>query len=770
MTDPILEERFELEEEPVFARDFEGRLIRVDRATEKDYEQPVTVEFKDAAGESLFVTVPKAVPSTDAQGNIRRDLEGRTIPRATTIYDAAGGLFAADLGSVNPIPILCHQEHMTPVGVCRVCVVNIQRRQRDGTLKPSRKLLPACQHRVEDGMVVHTIESGTKEGKAVQASVTLLTELLLARNAHDKQPQDGRYRNELRALTGRLGIAEPRFERREHSPDKVDDTSPVILVDHNNCILCNRCVRACNDVKPFHIVGRTGKGPRAKIGFDLDDAMGESGCVACGECMISCPTGALTFRRPVNPNPWKGDRVPPGVVPAEELAELPLFCGVPFSFLKWNEGSVARRRLRPGDVLCREGDYGASAFVLEEGDFEIVQGGSVVSVRTPADVILGEMACMSHQPRTATIRARSAASVLDVRKNVLYVLQRNKVAREMLDRVYRERALADHLRKGRLFRGLTEEQSKRCLAFLKGGRDLEFVLVDPDEVVCREGERARDFFVIRLGFVKVQRTLNGREVALAQLGPGEHFGEIAMLSGLSERVARELPAGRLPGERTATCTALDHVELVRIAAATFADLLGAEPDIRDHLEARCIELLTKNRELEPDAAPLLDRFLDQGLFEGQKLLVIDLNTCVRCDDCVRGCVAAHEDGHNRLLRDGLRYGHHLIATACRSCHDPRCLVGCPVDAIHRRPGGLSIVIEDHCIGCGLCAYNCPFGNISIVERRTGGKDASDRLAVTCDLCESLPGQPGPTCVRACPHGCLVRPDAVEFRRMTSGAK
>jgi Fe-S-cluster-containing hydrogenase component 2/CRP-like cAMP-binding protein len=766
VTDPILEQGFELEEEAAFARDFDGRLIRVDRATESDYERMVKIEFMDEKGEPRVTEVPKAVPSTDAQGNVRRDVEGNTIPRATTIFDAAGQLFASRLGEANPIPVLCHQEHMTPVGVCRICVVQIWKRQRNGSLKPSRKLLPACQHRVEDGMVIHTIESGTDAGKSIRTSVSMVTELLAARHVHEGQPQDGRYRNELRALMQRFGIAEPRFEHRPHAPERVDESSPVIRVDHNNCVLCNRCVRACNEVKPFKIVGRTGKGPRAKIGFDLDDPMGESGCVSCGECMISCPTGALTFLRPVNPDPWKGDPAPPATVTADELAELPLFRGVPFSFLKWNEGSVGRRTLRPGTTLCNEGEYGASAFVLEDGEFEIVKDGRAVATKSSADVILGEMACMSHQPRTATIRAKSAARVLDVRKNVLYVLQRNKVAREMLDRVYRERALADHLRKGQLFAGLTDEQSRRCLEFLNGGVDLDFVLVDPNEVICREGERAQDFFVIRLGFVKVHRQIDGRDVVLAQLGPGDHFGEIATLSGLSERVARELPDGRLAGQRTAACTALDHVELVRIPAATFKKLLDAETDVREQLEARGVELLKENREASSKSGPPLDQFLAQGLFEGQRLLVIDLETCVRCDDCVRGCVSAHDDGHNRLVRDGLRYGHHLIASACRSCHDPRCLVGCPVDAIHRRPGGLSIHIDDHCIGCGLCAYNCPFGNITMVK--TNGEAAqAPRQAVTCDLCESVPGGTGPTCVRACPHGCLTRPDAVEFRKMAS---
>src|SRR5438270_831034 len=73
-----------------------------------------------------------------------------------------------------------------------------------------------------------------------------------------------------------------------------DLSSPVIAVDHAACILCDRCIRACDDLQVNEVIGRTGKGHRARIAFDDDRPMGESTCVACGECMARCPTGALT--------------------------------------------------------------------------------------------------------------------------------------------------------------------------------------------------------------------------------------------------------------------------------------------------------------------------------------------------------------------------------------------------------------------------------------------------------------------------------------------
>ena len=97
--------------------------------------------------------------------------------------------------------------------------------------------------------------------------------------------------------------------------------------------------------------------------------------------------------------------------------------------------------------------------------------------------------------------------------------------------------------------------------------------------------------------------------------------------------------------------------------------------------------------------------------EAQSLLVLDLEKCTRCDDCVRACADAH-DGVTRLIREGLRFDKYLVATSCRQCRDPLCMVGCPVGSIRRR-NSLEVIIEDWCIGCGLCAKNCPYGNINM---------------------------------------------------------
>src|SRR5205085_10994104 len=108
------------DDEGLFSRDVNGQLVRLDAPTESDYEKQVTLQIDGQA-----VTVPLAEPLKDAQGNVVLDLDGRTTPRYTTIYDAAVRLYVKQPGDEAkiPIPTLCHQPHMNPVAVCRLCVV-----------------------------------------------------------------------------------------------------------------------------------------------------------------------------------------------------------------------------------------------------------------------------------------------------------------------------------------------------------------------------------------------------------------------------------------------------------------------------------------------------------------------------------------------------------------------------------------------------------------------------------------------------------------------
>ncbi len=805
------------EAEGLFARDVDGQLIRVVSATEKDYAKDVTLTID---GQS--VTVKKAVPTTDSQGNIVIDQNGKTIPRSTTIYDAAAKLFVKQPGDVNPIPILCHQEHMNPAGVCRVCVVEVFR-TTGGKRRSGGKLLPSCAHRAEPDMEVHTLASTNEEARQrVQRSVKVLTELLASDHLRPRKEGelDPDNPNELEALVKRVGANPTRFASRTPHDRGRDNSSTLISVDHNSCILCNRCIRACDEIKKNFVVGRAGKGYTAKIAFDLDDPMEDSSCVSCGECMVSCPTDALTFRKPVVSDWWRDLVAKPEytAISPQELKQQPLFAGVPYKFLQWNSASVVRRKTKAGDVLCRQGDYGATAFILNKGEFGIYIGtprqspgsgpaaggirgffsrmfgngaggqsnngsedyGKLVSTRTPEHLILGEMTCMSDHPRTATVVAMGDGEILEIRRNVLYVLQRNPAARNMLDRVYRERALQDHLRTISFFQDLTREERHECVEFLRD--KVTLLRVDPGQVIFRQGEAVVQdnefvghFYMVRLGYVKVSQSLHGQERVLDYIGPNRHFGEIALLSKIPNLIDQHVPES-LVARRTATCTALDDVELVRIRGEHFSELILKFEKLRNKFIQICRGHLEQNRPSNREMGMPMGGFLDQGLFNAQTLLVLDLESCTRCDECTRACSDTH-GGIVRLIREGQRFERFLVASSCRSCQDPYCLVGCPVDSIHRK-GSLEIVIDDHCIGCGQCAKNCPYGNINMhgfdVVREyppdSGCQKAViQQKATTCDLCRQVVGVNSEvSCVYSCPHHAAFRMSGSELLKIIDG--
>ena len=323
--------------------------------------------------------------------------------------------------------------------------------------------------------------------------------------------------------------------------------------------------------------------------------------------------------------------------------------------------------------------------------------GRPVAVLTPDDVLFGEMTCMSHYPRSATVTAAEDCSVLEILRNVLYVLQRNKASKRLLDELYRRRSLETHLKGVRIFAEALDDEAAfaRFFDFLR--ERVQLIRVHPGQVIFRQGDRADHFYMVRLGFIKVAQQRLGGEHVLSYIGPGGYFGEIGLLAEVPQ-----IQALTAAGVRTATCSALDHVDLVRVRGDDFRELLSAFPDLQAHLAREAVARLKENETLRTqiEHVPLAE-FLSQGLMNAQSLLVLDLEKCTRCDECTKACADAHE-GVTRLIREGLRFDKFLVTTSCRSCLDPYCMVGCPVGSI-RRGVSREIIIEDWCIGCGLCA-------------------------------------------------------------------
>jgi CRP-like cAMP-binding protein/Fe-S-cluster-containing hydrogenase component 2 len=383
---------------------------------------------------------------------------------------------------------------------------------------------------------------------------------------------------------------------------------------------------------------------------------------------------------------------------------------------------------------------------------------------------------MSFYPRSATVRAAEDCTLLEMLRNVLYIMQRSPTFREILERNYRERAINNHLQSVPIFAAFRENevQFDRLVAFLK--EKVQLRRCEPGETIFRQGAPADDgFYLVRTGFVKVSQKRPGGDHVLNYIGPGGYFGEVGLLSNIPE-----IRAFAPPGVRTATCTALDHVDLVRITAADFRDIVAQYPE---RLRRPLIEGALKSLERDRDALGTLKQnslgnFLGQGLMNAQSLLVLDLEKCTRCDECTKACADTHE-GVTRLIREGLRFDKFLVASSCRSCLDPYCMVGCPVGSIRRRETR-EIIIEDWCIGCGKCAENCPYGNINMHPFPTGelgpDPDTPGRMipvvqqkATTCDLCHDLGPNAEPSCVYACPHDAAHRVSGSELRELVERA-
>src|SRR2546423_15133383 len=167
--------------------------------------------------------------------------------------------------------------------------------------------------------------------------------------------------------------SQPRFPRRTVTRGK-DDSWLAIAVDHDACILCDRCIRGCDEVKSNFVLGRMSKGYSAGIAFDLNSPMGDSTCISCGECMVSCPTGALTNKNVVGTVIAAGPDAQG--LQAEDLLQIPAFNGVSGTFLELNRGAIVNRHFRKGEIICRESEFGSTAFYILEGQAK-------VSISTP---------------------------------------------------------------------------------------------------------------------------------------------------------------------------------------------------------------------------------------------------------------------------------------------------------------------------------------------------------------------------------------------------
>lgn len=612
-------------------------------------------------------------------------------------------------------------------------------------------------------------------------------------------------------------------------------TENEVRFEIDMCIGCDRCMRAC----PLPLSSQVNIADLnlATISDEVVPHVARftQECVMCGSCVPVCPVNnhrdllMLSLKQRLGIS-WDRnvdmslvlEYLPQGwTLPLllSRLREQPMFGDsqlVPDNYLKHLLSSSKLLSLVPDSILIQERTYGREMYFILEGRFMTSTLGPL-GQELPIAVLgrgefVGERGMLTGQQRTATVKAQTTAMVLEVPEQVIQrMMEVAPSVRHYFENLHNTRSIVSILKRMALFQGVAD-QDMHWLA-----SKVRFRNYERDEVLFADREEAQPareaLHVILDGFVKVARMSSGshpgqgKERIIAYRQNGDYFaGGLDMLGD----------------GKAVTATAINRVRLAEIRREDMLVILSRYPEVNQRFMHRLQEyrvmadaaqtfigprdLLLRGQTqalAEAEARAGLRALVGGGVVEGTEVLVIDLDKCVHCDKCEEACERRH--GHSRMNRRGMVVGNISVATACRHCQDPVCLL-CSRAGIARLPSG-EVYITESCIGCGICAERCPYDNISIIslneqeaapsstwERftrffskgvgREYGKrqlpmaqqfampgpltpaDGSDaiaevrkKLAIKCDLCAGYSNQ---ACVQACPTGAAFRVQPGQF--------
>jgi Fe-S-cluster-containing dehydrogenase component/CRP-like cAMP-binding protein len=389
--------------------------------------------------------------------------------------------------------------------------------------------------------------------------------------------------------------------------------------------------------------------------------------------------------------------------------------------------------------------------------------------------LFGELAALTRTPRTATVIADAVCVLLEIRwQGLRDLMRRTPALRQHVERLYRENSLRVHLRETPLLSNLPAdaiEQVAAATVFESYGNfdwhadfgsqrrhgPAEQVAAEP--LIAAEGDRPTGLLLVRSGFARMSRRRGHGHQTVAYLGKGQVFG------------LKELVEAQQTGADAAwrySLRAVGYVDVLRIPTDVVLQTIIPANRLRIsdcglRIEEPKTQSEIRNPQSEIDER-LLDFLSDHRFLNGTQTMLINLDRCTRCDDCVRACAETH-DNNPRFIRQGPKHDNIMVANACMHCVDPVCMIGCPTGAIARDLDAGTVRINDRtCIGCSTCANSCPYQAIRMVEIRDSAGalvfDVATRQpilkATKCDFCA---GQlTGPACQHACPHDALVRID------------
>ncbi|WP_220195055.1 cyclic nucleotide-binding domain-containing protein [Ktedonospora formicarum] len=620
-----------------------------------------------------------------------------------------------------------------------------------------------------------------------------------------------------------------------HRSNIVPLTESEVRFEIDMCIGCDRCMRACPlplssqvNIADLNLATISDEIAPHVVRFTQE-------CVMCGSCVPVCPVNnhrdllmlslkqrlGIAWDRHVDmarvleylPSGWDLARL------LARLREQPMFVNphqVPDNYLKHMLVSSKLLTLVPGSPIIQERTYGREIYFILDGRFVIStlgpHGEDMPVAMLGRGEFAGERGMLTGQQRGATVRARTAATVLEVPEQVIQrMMEVVPSVRDYFESLNDIRSIEAILQRMSLFQGV----AKPDLHWLAG--KMQFRTYERNAQLFTASEQhqpARETLHIILdGFVKVARVASGTI-------PGEMHERIIAYRQHGDYFAGGLDM--LGDGKAVTATAINRVRVAEMKREDLLIILSRYPEVNQRflhrlqeyrVMADAAQTFIGSRDLlqrttsqvlaEAGARAGLRALVGGGVVEGTEVLVIDLDKCVHCDKCEEACERRH--GHSRMNRKGMVIGNISVATACRHCQDPVCLL-CSRAGIARMSSG-EVYITESCIGCGICAERCPYDNISIIsleEEKDStpstwsrfmrfftqgmGKEYGKRqlpmvnqmaapgplashdghgaiaeirkkLAIKCDLCAGYSNQ---ACVQACPTGAAFRVQPTQF--------